>query len=92
MTFGIVYQRIATKFDETNDTKLNNKHNVQFIRKSVLPAPDYLDRYFAVHHWLPLVQQHSGFDLSSSQDDVAQIDHVTWGADGWTFKQMVVRI
>jgi hypothetical protein len=74
---------IATHFDETNDTKLNNKHNVQFTRKMVLPALDYLDRYFAVDHWLPLVQQHPGIGLSSSaQDDVAQIDHVTCGADG----------
>jgi hypothetical protein len=84
--------KIETKSDETNDTKLNNKQNVQFIRKCVLPAPDYLDRFYAVDHWLPLVQQHTGFDLSSSQDDLAQIDHVTWGADGWTFKPMVVRI
>jgi hypothetical protein len=80
------------EFDETNDTKLNNKHNVQFIRKGVLPAPDYLDRFLAVDHWLPLFRQHPGFDLSSSQDDAAKIDQVAWGADGWTFKPMVVRI
>jgi hypothetical protein len=88
MTFRIVYKTIATRFDDTNDAKLNNKHNVQLISKSVLPVPDWLDRYCTVDHWLPLV----GFDLYSSSDDVAQIDLVTWDADGWTFKPMVVRI
>jgi hypothetical protein len=33
MTFPIVYKAIATHFDDTNDAKLNNKHNVQLIRK-----------------------------------------------------------
>jgi hypothetical protein len=89
--FRIVYKKIATKFEEKNDANLNNKHNVHLIRTSVLPAPDCLDRYFAVNHWLPLVLQHPGFELSPSPEDVAQINLVTWGADGWTFKRMVVR-
>jgi hypothetical protein len=91
MTFRIVYKVISTQFDDTNDAKFNDKHNVQLIRKHVLPVPDYLDIYFAVDHWLPLVLLYPGFDLYSSPDDVAQIDLVTWGADGWTFKPMVVR-
>jgi hypothetical protein len=67
---------------------------VQLIRKSVLPVNDYLDtsRGFAVTHGLLLVLQHLGYILSSSPDDVTHIDLVTWGADGLTFKPMVVII
>jgi hypothetical protein len=91
MPFRIVYKTIATIFEEKNDAKLNNKHNGHLIRKRVLPVPDCLDRYFAVNHWLPLVLQHPGFDLSSSPEDVAQINLVTSFADGWRFKRNVVR-
>jgi hypothetical protein len=89
--FVIVYKKSATKADETNDTKLNNKYNVQFIRTHILHVPDYLDIYFAVDHWFPLVLQHPGFDLSSSPDDVTQIGLATWGETEWTFKPFVVR-
>jgi hypothetical protein len=88
----VIYKPIATTFDDTNDAQFNDKHNVQLIRKCVLSVSDYLDRYCVVDHWLPLAQQHSGFNLYSSPDDVAQIDLVTWSADGCTYKLMVFRI
>jgi hypothetical protein len=40
--------------------------------------------------WIDTLRWIIGCHLSSN--DVVQIDHVTWGADGCTFKPMVVRI
>jgi hypothetical protein len=94
MTFRIVYKTIATQFNDTNDAQLNNTHNVQLIKKGCFTRSG-LSGYILCSGSLVATRSVGSWLCSVFvAERCGTTDLVTWGADGWTFKQdfLVVRI